>query len=121
MKTIKIPANVALALKLKTVDVKSDNMRIAKTILQQLGGANKLKAMLGVKNFIAEKNGLSFQFKGSKNANHILITLNGKDLYDVEFKKIRGMDFKTVGEFNDVYADQLKSVIEDFTKLRLSL
>ena len=60
----------------------------ATEIIKQLGGAGRIKAMVGACNFGTNGNDVSFRFKGSKKANHIKITLNGMDLYDVEFIKI---------------------------------
>jgi hypothetical protein len=47
--------------------------------------------------------------------------LNGRDYYDVTFSRIRGYDFKTVAQVDDVPVSNLRSVIEDKTGLYLSL
>jgi hypothetical protein len=98
-------------------------MAFYKTILEQMGGLGKIKAMTGAYNFAYsdEKKNLSFMFKGSKKANCVRITLNAMDLYDVEFKKIWGMKMKDVETINDVYWDQLKSIFEETTGLYLSI
>jgi hypothetical protein len=93
---------------------------IAQTILQQLGGAGRLNAMTGAYNFIDRGNGLSFKIKNAR-ANYIKITLNAKDLYDVEVGRIRGNTYKVVKEANDLYFDQLKPFIEESTGMYLSL
>ncbi len=93
---------------------------IARTILQQLGGAGRLTAMTGAYNFIDRGNGLSFKIKNQR-ANYIKITLNGKDLYDVEVGRIRGNTYKVVKQGNDLYFDQLKPFIEEATGMYLSL
>lgn len=95
-------------------------MQIAETIIQQLGGAGRLRAMVGAYNFIAIKNGVSFRIKNQR-ANHIKITLNGKDLYDLEIGRIRGTTYKVVHEANDLYYDMLKPAIEKATGMYLSL
>lgn len=100
-----------------------------KIILMQLGGASKLTAMLGVKNFLYDnsKNLLSFQFKGCKKANLFTVIYDsGKDLYIMKFEKIRinkNMKFNTyeVNTFTDVFAEDMKPIFEDFTGLYLSL
>lgn len=99
----------------------SRNQEIAKTILMQMGGSNRLNAMIGAKYFAAIENGLSFRFKMSKAANYVKITLNSLDLYDIEFGKVWGKNFKIVKTVNDVYDDQLKSIFERTTGLYLSL
>jgi hypothetical protein len=93
---------------------------IARTILQQLGGASRLKAMTGAYNFIDTGKGLSFRIKNAK-ANYIKITLNSLDLYNLEIGRIRGVDYKVVAEQNNIYADQLKGIIERVTGMYLSL
>ena len=104
----------------------SSSKQVAQTIIEQLGGMGKLKAMLGAKFFSYhsdERGGLNFRFRGSRKANHIKITLTGKDLYDVVFTKImkKGLNIKKVKTFTDIYADQMKEILEEFTGLYLSL
>ena len=65
--------------------------------------------------------GFKFTAKAKNKANYCRIKLNGSDLYDVEFIRIRGVNFKTVSTHNDLYADMLKSVFETETGLYLSL
>jgi hypothetical protein len=91
------------------------------TLIKQLGGAGKLQMMIGAKDFLKDKNSLSFKFKGSKKANYVKITLNPKDLYDVSFKKIRGMKVTDVKDFKDLDVSQLKPTFEKTTELYLSL
>jgi hypothetical protein len=93
---------------------------VANTILEQLGGARRLNAMLGAYNFIDLGNGLSFRIKNQK-ANYIKIELNAKDLYDVEVGRVRGDAYKVVASQNDIYFDQLKPFIEKATGMYLSL
>ena len=100
-------------------ETSSRNKEIAQTILNQIGGINRLVAFTGAYNFVAINNGVSFRIKNPK-ANYIKITLNGKDLYDLEVGRIRGTDYKVVGEQSDLYYDMLKSEIEKFTGMYLS-
>ena len=97
----------------------------AQTVVSQLGGAGRLKAMIGAKNFIQSQadNYLQFQFmSGAKNkANRIRITLNANDLYDIKFYNVRKFEEKVKEEFSDIYCDQLVSIFEDSTSLYLSL
>ncbi len=96
------------------------NKEIASTIINQLGGFGKLKAMTGAYNFVALDNGVSFKIK-NRSANFIKIILNGKDLYDVEIGRISGANYKIVKQQNDVYFDELKKFIENATGMYLSL
>ena len=95
----------------------------ANTTLEQLGGSRRLVAMIGAKDFMSSEEGraLSFKFKGSKKANYVKITLNDLDTYDIEFGKIWNLTYKVKMEIANIYGDQLRGVIEDFTGLYLSM
>ena len=54
-------------------------------------------------------------------ANYLRITLNGKDLYDVQFTSIRGTSMKVKSEFYDLYWDQLRQIFEEVTGFYTSL
>ena len=108
-------------------------MAIAQTILQQLGG-NKFIAMTGSKNFTALNSGLQMKLAKSKSkANILKITLNGTDLYDMEFIKFtpykfniktmteRAEKIETVKKYEDVYYDMLQDIFTSETELRTSL
>jgi hypothetical protein len=99
---------------------------VADIIAQQLGGLGRLSAMIGAKNFAYAKEGrgmFSFQFPNRKRSapNCIKIVLEASDTYTVHFFRIGRADFKELGTVADVYADNLKSLIEDRTGLFLSL
>ena len=101
----------------------------AKEALNQLAratnGPNRLTAMIGAKNFAQSKEGawVSFRFpmKARNRANHVKISLNSNDLYDVEFGRIHGTRFRVVGEARDMFGDALKPHFEEETGLHLSL
>ena len=97
---------------------------VASIILEQLGGAGRLKAMIGAANFVDHGDGLSFKFKGSRKANYVKVTLRADDTYLLELKTIapppafipsREIDFE------GVYWDMLQDLIERETGLYLSL
>ena len=94
--------------------------KVAQTIFRQINGP-KLGLMVGAHSFVGDENSLSFKFKGSKKSNYCKITLNGFDLYDVEFKKIRGFDVKNINSIDNLYYDQLLNVFEKETGLYTSL
>jgi len=100
----------------------TNNQIIAGEILNQLGGINKLNAMLGLKHVIAIEKGVSFKIKvaGAK-CNYIKIVLNGNDLYDIELGKIRGDNYKIKHEYIDIFFDKIKEIIERDCEVRLSL
>ena len=93
---------------------------VANTILEQLGGAGRLRMMTGAYNFYDLGNGLSFKIKNQR-ANYIKITLTPMDLYDVEVGRIRGNTYKVVQKGEGLYFDQLKPFIEKATGMYLSL
>ena len=94
-------------------------MSIASVIRDQIG--HKALYMLGAKNLLAHEKALSFRVRGSKAVNYIKITLNGKDLYDLEFGKIWGSNYKVKATHEDVYVDMLHRLIEKETGLYTSL
>lgn len=94
-------------------------MSIAATIGDQIG--HKALYMLGAKNLVNHGDALSFRIRGSKAVNYIKITLNGMDLYDMEFGKIWGDKYTVKATHNDVYNDMLHSLIEKETGLYTSL
>jgi len=94
-------------------------MSIAKTIRDQIGG--KTLFMLGAKNLIAHENALSFRIRGSKAVNYIKITLNGSDLYDMEFGKVWGAKYTVKATHNDIFNDMMHGLIEKETGLATRL
>ena len=93
---------------------------VAMEIYRQLG--HKARYMLGAKNFACTENRLVFRIgRNCKGVNCITIELNGLDLYDMQFIKIRGADLKVLAEHNNVYADMMHSIIESETGMNTSL
>ena len=115
-----------MANKIKEHQFKAGDLRkfadggvIASNIIMQLGGFSRLQIMLGAYNFVDRQNGLSFKIKNAK-ANYIKITLNGKDLYDIEIGRIRGNTYKVVYSQEDVYAVDLRKIIEKHTGMYMA-
>lgn len=96
------------------------NTQIAQVILQQLGGS-KISSFIGAKHFLAINNGVQVRWtaKAKNKANLITITLNGNDLYDVQFSTIRAMNVTTKSEHNDVFCENLIDLFERETGLYL--
>jgi len=100
-------------------------MEIAKTILEQLGG-NRFIAMTGAKHFVGSKDALSFRLPGGggftrQGINAVRITLNGLDLYDLEFMRVRGVKTVQVAGLECVHVEDLRKMFEHYTGLRVSL
>jgi hypothetical protein len=96
---------------------------VGHTIFQQMGGAGRLRAMIGAKDFGVGENVAQFKWaaKARNGANSIRIVLDPSDTYTMEFYKIRAGNAKLVKSFSDVYADSLKRIFESETGLYLSL
>ena len=95
--------------------------RVAKTILQQLGG-NKFIAMTGAKNLGSTNKSLQFKIgRNSKSISHVIITLKSSDLYEMEFIRIRGTKRTVVKKVKGVYADQLQTIFTKYTGMNTRL
>lgn len=106
-----------------TTMTKEEKMAVAGTILNQMGGAGRIRVMTGAKAFWALDCGLHFEFPNRQRSrgNLVKIELQGDDTYTVRFfNKAKGA-CKLVKEVEGVYCDQLKSIFEKQTGLYLSL
>ena len=95
-------------------------MNIAQTIVSQLGP--KALLMIGAKNLMAGKEYL--QMKLGRNAggwNVLKIALNGLDLYDMTFYRIRKLKITSEKTIDNIYCDQLHDIIENETGMRTNL
>lgn len=101
-----------------------ENMKVGEVIFDQLGG-NRFIAMTGAKNFIydSENQRLSFRLgRGAKQGiNYVRVTLTGRDTYDIEFSKLRGLNYKILTVVEDVYLSELRSVFTEYTGFYTSL
>jgi hypothetical protein len=101
---------------------KQEKIELANTILRQMGTTQgKLRMMIGAKDFLLVENGLAFKFPRSNGVNYIKITLNGKDLYDIEYGYITAKGYKVKSTSEDMYFDMLKNDIEQTIQKYLSL
>ena len=94
---------------------------VADEILRQLGGSNRLKAMVGAHSFRGDRNSLTFNLKAraKRGIRVIKIVLDPSDTYNVEFWSVAPV--KKVAEYEDVYAEGLLQLIERETGLALRL
>lgn len=100
-----------------------EQKQVAGTILEQLGG-RKFMTMVGAHNLVCSGEGcgtMMLKFKGSKVANYLKVTLTALDLYDVEFGKIWGADYKVVKKVEGYYNDMLVDLFEHTTGLYTKL
>ena len=98
------------------------NLKVAETILKQLGG-NKFRAMTGAKNLAGDSKSLSMRIgRNSSNSNYLKITLNSMDTYDMKFMKLtRKYEEKSVTEYSNIYNDMLTDQFTAHTGMYTSL
>ena len=100
-----------------------EQKNVAGTILKQLSG-NKFMMMVGAHQLTCSGEGygtMMLKFKGSKVANYLKVTLTAMDLYDVEFGKIWGGNYKIIKKVSGAYNDMLVSLFESTTGLYTKL
>ena len=98
-------------------------MEIARTIREQLGG-RLFALMTGAKGFVAlNGGGLSFRVgRNSKRVNRVSVLYRAaSDLYDMEFGRVWGSQYKVLGKVEGVYCDQLQCVFTAYTGLETRL
>ena len=108
--------------KIKESVNESMNKSQAKELLRQLGG-NKFRMMTGAKDFGIGKDGLTMKIgRNSKSISHVRIDLDrGRDLYNMEFIRVRKSKIKVVKKLKGIYADQLGEIFEKYTGLYVRL
>lgn len=93
-------------------------MTVANTIVAQIkaldkwalgawGLFNPANKMVGGENFLRFKTSGSVHWKG-----FVQVTLNGKDLYDIEFSRVRAGKKIIDKTVDDVFCDQLVKIID---------
>lgn len=99
------------------------DMTVANTIREQIG--NRVFMMLGAKNLMGDEKSLTFQIgRNAQGVTHIRVQLDPSDTYTMQFIKIgRAPGYKKtiVAEASDIYADNLRRVIESKTGMYTSL
>ena len=97
-----------------------DKIQASET-LKHLGG-KRFVAMTGAKHFSCGPLGMGFKIgKNCKSINYIRINLNGLDLYDIEFIRIRKSNLKVINKLTDIYQFQLQNVFTQYTGLNTYL
>lgn len=87
-------------------------MQIAKTIRDQYG--SKFTLVTGAKNFVGLKDGLQFTIPRAKDGiTMVVVKLNGNDLYDVQYGKIKNLEFVPIHTSENIFSSELRS---DFTE-----
>jgi hypothetical protein len=89
---------------------------VGRTIADQMGGAGKIRAMIGAK-VTAIPNGLAIKWpnKQKTKGDLVEITLEPNDTYTMRFYNSSRGQKKLVREYDDIYFDQLVPVFEHHT------
>ena len=93
----------------------ADNFGIAGVVYSQIKTLSPwaLPAW-GAKELVALENGIQFKSSGMvKNKGIIQVKLNGSDLYDVTFGKVRKFKYKEIKKVTDVFVEDLIDVIDE--------
>ena len=86
-------------------------------ILEQLGG-NRFRAMTGARDFVWDGVAQRLTFRLPwPTINMVRVTLNAKDLYDVEFCHYRALKLTVKARATDVYAEDLQRIFTANTGL----
>jgi hypothetical protein len=99
------------------------DMKIANTILSQLGGQRFL-VMTGAKFLLAHESALSFHLPSNfatNGINRVRIDLTPTDLYDMTFMRARGLKVFYQSTIEGLNYDQLRTVFTEATGLEVSL
>jgi hypothetical protein len=90
------------------------DMEIAKTILSQIKALDKMAMCAwGAKDLVGMEDGLMFKSSGMvRNKGNVMIKLNGNDLYDVTFGKIRKYEYKELACVEDVFVENLVETVD---------
>lgn len=96
--------------------------QVGKTILDQMGGAGRIKALLGA-NFSFTPDGVVIQWpsRHRSRGNVVEIELMPSDTYEMKFFNVSTAGKKLVKKYDDVYADALIDIFERQTGYYLKL
>ena len=92
-------------------------MNIAQTILEQIKTIDRMALFAwGAKDFVNMGDGLKFKTSGMTPwKGQVYIKYNyGRDLYEIQFFRVRKAEIKVDKVLEDVYAEDLVSVIDSF-------
>jgi len=120
VKELMVFAEGTLKEEIESLNERMDKRQAAE-LLKQLGG-NKFIMMTGAKNFVVGPKGAGFKIgRNSKGINYVRIDLDGRDLYNMEFIQLRGVNMKVKSKETGVYFDQLQKLFTKNTGMYTSL
>lgn len=90
------------------------NEKVGKVIINQINALDKWAlASWGSKNYVYHPKGIQFDVRGSKFRGRVIIKLNNRDLYDIEFGTIRKLEYKIKNTAKGIYVEQLVNTIDN--------
>ena len=103
----------------------TNNMQVANTILDQLGGG-RFAAMTGAKCFAAIESGVRFKLPAKAGwirdgINMVTVRLTPSDTYTVEYGRLWGTKYTVIATSENVYCDTLQADFCEATGLFTSL
>ena len=93
----------------------ANNFGIAGVVYSQIKTMSPwAMAAWGAKELVVLKDGIQFKSSGMvKNKGIIQVKLNGSDLYNVTFGKVRKFKYKEIKKVTDVFVEDLIGVIDE--------
>lgn len=112
-----------LAYKVAEVTTAAATSQVVQTIVQQMGGAGKLKIMIGAQLMQVDPKtlGIKFPNKQRSKGNYVEIKLLSSDTYKMEFFNLSVKGKKLVKKYDGIYNDQLVELFEKQTGWYLRL
>lgn len=97
---------------------------VGKTILEQMGGIGRLRAMTGAKDFVTYPDGVAFKFPNRQRSkgNYVKVVWNrGPDDYTMEFQNLTSTTAKKVKTYKNIGVEKLIELFQKQTGLFLRL
>ena len=101
--------------------------QVATTIISQMGGLNKLRAMINIDRLSFDMDAenqvyIDFKFSGSNKFNLCQVKLTNDDLYTMKFLKVTpSKGLISIEVTKDLYFDQIQKEFTNQTRLDLSI
>lgn len=90
------------------------NDKVGKIILSQINALDKWALnSWGAKNYISSPDSITFDVRGSCFRGRVIIKLNRRDTYDIEFGTIRKMEYIVKQTVKGVFVEQLVNTIDN--------
>ena len=90
------------------------DQKVGKIIINQINALDKWAlASWGAKNYVSYSDGIQFDVRGSKFRGRVIIKLNKRDLYDIEFGTIRKLEYIIKNTAKNVHVEQLVNTIDN--------